>query len=114
VSFDVEGFLSSELFSRTPTTVTINQPGSYMVLWSAAVTTPCILGVTLDRFQQNGLTSSGNAGRLFAHSLIEVTTAPTVLDLRNRLGTACTIAPEVPVLAPASVSATLIIVRLPS
>jgi hypothetical protein len=82
------------------------------VLWSASVTDTCALGVTLDRFQVNGLTSSGNAGRIFAHALVDITTVPTVLKLQSRLGTACTIAPEIPVLAPASVSATLIIVRM--
>jgi hypothetical protein len=112
VAFDVQGFVSADVFTPGPSSVTVNIPGTYMVLWSASVTNTCALGVTLDRVQVNGLTSSGNAGRIFAHALVDITTVPTVLKLQSRLGTPCAIAPEIPVLAPASVSGTLIIVKM--
>ena len=118
VTFDVQGSLSADTFTVAPTAtgtgVTIKAPGTYIVLWGASSTTPCLMGVTLDRFQVNGLTANTSGGRLFAHSVVDVSTTPTVLELRNRLGAACTIQPEVPVLAPASVSASLIIIRMPS
>ena len=69
--------------------------------------------MTLDRFQVAGLTATGNPGRLFAHAIVEITNAPTLLELKNRVGT-CSIQPDLAVLAPASVAATLVIIRMPS
>ena len=117
VTFDIQGALSADTFTVAPTAtgtgVTIKTAGTYMVLWSANTTTACGLGVTLDRFQVSGLTASGNAGRLFAHTIVEITTVPTLLELRSRVGP-CTIQPDVAVLAPASVAASLVIIRMPS
>lgn len=117
VAFDVQGAVSADTFTVAPTAtgtgVTINAPGTYMILWSASVTTSCGLGVTLDRFQVSGLTAVGNPGRLFAHGIVQITNVPTLLELKNRVGT-CSIQPDLPVLVPASVGASLVILRMPS
>ena len=73
----MQGFVSTETFTPGPSSVTVNVPGTYMVLWSASVTM-CALGIALDRVQVNRLTSSGNTGRIFAHSLVDIATVPTV------------------------------------